>query len=117
MNVYVGDDDKLHFVDSAGADTVLKKMGNEPTVSSEIDVESDLNIKWHNSGEYNIGTGYKNAYLIFTRLRTSLNDTDIKIIQSYDSVTGKISYSFFINQNDTYIQISCRLVKFIAIAY
>lgn len=102
------------------AEAIRQITGDEIYVSDLISVESISSIKWHSSGTYNVGTGYDNAYLVFTNLRATLNDVSIRINQSYNKDTGIISYSFktdtdydgnFVNA------VNCRSVQFYVIAY
>ena len=67
INVYVGDDEKIHFTDSAGADTVLPFSKGTNTM-----VQAFSSINNSHSNMYGSGVGYISNNRIYTNYNVTV---------------------------------------------
>ena len=100
IKTYVGEDGKIHFTNSAGADSVLN-------FSRAVNITVKKVTKSGSSGgSINVGTGYvlwKTLFPVLTYGYAFYENSDCYISYSYDPETGvaKTSHSYTLSKSTT----------------
>ena len=83
VNVYVGSDGKIHFKNSAGADTALNFNKGDTVIHKSISIGNT----WNNITDI----GFRPKFILVTTLGISSN-LNITLIYDEESLSGKYRY-------------------------
>lgn len=104
VKTYVGEDGKLHFIDSAGADTALPFSNNEWEEIKIVTLSSDLTINLgRRPKELFVGWSAANTTTSHFNLLTYYNENFSECVFG-----GGLDANYYVEMTDTGFKIKCK---------